>query len=102
MNCHEEYPSIHLPQLHGMRTKYTNDFLFEIDILCRNYNYITDAQKLKLFPATLKDSTLQWFMGLEEHSIVSWDGTRGAFLKKYQDYCKPKDSSNDLFKMQQH
>ena len=94
-------PSI-LPNFYGKCTEDPDTFLFEIDILCRSYNYITDAQKLKLFPATLKYSALRWFMGLEEHSIVSRDGMRGAFLKKYKDYCKPKDYSSDLFKMQQH
>lgn len=29
-------------------------FLFEFNILCRNYNYYDNAHKLKLFPATLK------------------------------------------------
>ena len=46
-------PSI-LPTFHGMSTEDPDAFLFEFDILCRNYNYIDDAQKLKLFPATLK------------------------------------------------
>jgi len=27
--------------------------LFEFDIVCRGYDYITDAQKLKIFLATL-------------------------------------------------
>lgn len=94
-------PSV-LPNFYGKSTEDPDTFLFEFDILCRSYNYVTDAQKLKLFPATLKDSALRCFMGLEEHSIVSWDGMKSAFLKKYQDYCKPKDSSSDLFKMQQH
>jgi len=91
-----------LPNFHGKSTEDPNTFLFEFDILCRSYNYVTDAQKLKLFLATLKDSALRWFMGVEEHSIVSWDGMRGAFLKKYQDCYKPKDFSNNIFKMQQH
>jgi len=91
-----------LPNFHGKSTEDLDTFLFEFGILCRSYNYVTDAQKLKLFPATLKDSALRWFMGLEEHSIVLWDGMRGVFLKKYQDYCKPKYFSNDHFKMQQH
>lgn len=91
-----------MPNFYGKSTEDPNTFLFEFDILCRSYNYVTDAQKLKLFPATLKDSALRWFMGLEEHFTVSWDGVRGDFLKKYQDYYKPKDLSNDIFKMKQH
>ena len=41
-----------------------NTFLFEFDILCRSYNYLQDAHKLKLFSTTLKDCALRWFMGL--------------------------------------
>jgi hypothetical protein len=65
-------------------------FLFEFDILCRSCNYLQDAQKLKLFPATLKDSALRWFMGLGESDIRSWEAMEDIFLKKYQDYCKTK------------
>ena len=54
------------PTFHGMSTKDPNAFLFEFDILCRSYNCINDAQKLKLFPATLKDVSLRWFLGLGE------------------------------------
>ena len=41
-------------------------------------------------------------MGLGEYSIRSWEDMKETFLKKYQDYCRPKDSRNDIFKMQQH
>jgi hypothetical protein len=62
---------------------------------------LQDAQKLKLFPATLKDSTLRWFMGLGESSIRSWEDIKAIFLKKFQDYYKSKDSRNNIFKIQQ-
>ena len=78
-----------------------NAFLFEFAILCRSYNYTKDAQKLKLFLATLKDAALRWFMGLGEYTIRTWDQMKSTFLKKYQDYCKSKDSKNDIFKIQQ-
>ena len=61
-------PSV-LPNFIGMVIEDSNDFLFEFDILCRSYNYVDDAQKFKLFPATLKDSAIRWFMGLEYYSI---------------------------------
>jgi hypothetical protein len=93
-------PSI-LPTFHGMSTKDLDAFLFEFDILCRSYNYIDDAQKLKLFIATLKNATLRWFMDLGEYTIRSWDEMKKTFLKKYQDYCKSKDSKDDIFKIQQ-
>ena len=76
--------------------------MFEFDILCRSYNYLQDAQKLKLFPATLKDSTLRWFMALGESSIRTWNNMKTVFLQKYQEYCRPKDSKNNVFKVQQH
>ena len=93
-------PSI-LPTFHGMLIEDLDGFLFEFDILCRSYKYIDDAQKLKLFLATLKNVALRWFMGLGEYTIRSWDEMKKTFLKKYQDYCKSKDSKDDIFKMQQ-
>jgi hypothetical protein len=89
-----------LPTFYGKRSEDPNTFLFEFDILCRSYNYLQDTHKPKLFPATLKDSTLRWFMGLGESSISSWEGMKDIFLKKYQNYCKSKDSRNDIFKIQ--
>ena len=40
-------------------------------------------------------------MGLGEHTIRSWDDMKTTFLRKYQEYCRSKDSCNDIFKMQQ-
>ena len=94
-------PPSALPHFHGMSSEDLDSFLFEFDILCRNYNYILDAQKLKLFPATLKELALRWFMGLREHTIRTWEEMKFAFLKKYQEYCQTRDSRNDIFKMQQ-
>jgi len=51
-------PPSALPHFHGMSTEDPYSFLFEFDILFRSYNYVNDAQKLKLFPATLKDYDL--------------------------------------------
>ena len=90
-----------LTTFYGKNSEDTNTFLFEFDILCRSYNYVQDAQKLKLFLATLKDSALRWFMGLGESSIRSWESMKDIFLKKYQDYCKTKESRNDIFKVKQ-
>ena len=58
-----------LPTFHGMTTKDPDAFLFKFDILCRSYSYVDDTQKLKLFPATLKNVALRWFMGLGEYTI---------------------------------
>ena len=73
-------PLSSLPHLRGMSTEDPDSFLFEFDILCRSYNYTDNAKKLKLFPATLKDSALRWFMSLGEHTILSWDGMKETFL----------------------
>jgi hypothetical protein len=90
-----------LPHFHGMSIEYPDSFLFEFYILCRIYNYTDSAQKLKLFPATLKDLALWWFMSLGEHTILYWDVMKENLLHKYQDYFKPRDARNDIFKMQQ-
>ena len=86
-------PPSSLPTLIGKSNEDPDTFLFEFDILCRSYNYLhEDAHKLKLFPATLKDYALRWFMGLGEFTIRTWDDTKTSFFQKYQEYCKPKDS----------
>jgi hypothetical protein len=57
-------PPAALPNFHGLSSEDPDEFLFEFDILCRSYDYVTPAQKLKLFPATLKGNALRWFMSL--------------------------------------
>lgn len=60
-----------------------------------------DAQKLKLFHATLKDSTLKWFMSLETNSIRTWTQMKHEFLEKYKDYCMPHSTKYVVIKMVQ-
>ena len=69
-----------LPAFYGKNSEDLDTFLFEFELLCRSYNYMQDAQKLKLFPAALKDSALRWFMGLGESSIRSWEAMKDIFL----------------------
>jgi len=57
-------------------------FLFEFHVLCRSYDYTVDAQKLKLFPTTLKGAALRWFMGLGPSSISMWNDMKETFLSK--------------------
>ena len=94
-------PASSLPTFYGKNNEELDTFLFEFDILYRSYNYLQDAHKLKRFPTTLKDSALRWFMGLGEYSIRTWEDMKTTFLQKYQEYCKPRDSRNDIFKIQQ-
>ena len=90
-----------LPHFHGKVAKDLDEFLFEFDILCRSYDYITNAQKMKLFPATLKDNALRWFMSLGGGTVTNWDRMKHVFLEKYQEYCNTKDKREELFKMVQ-
>ena len=90
-----------LPIFYGMASEDPDSFLFEFDIVCQTYGYTDDAHRLRLFPATLKASTLRWFIGLGEHAITDWDDMRRIFLKKYQPYCRSKDSKDDIFRMNQ-
>ena len=91
-------PPSSLPTFYGKSNKDPDTFLFKFDILCRSYNYLQDAHKLKLFSATLKDSALRWFMGLGESSIRTWEDMKTTFLWKYQEYCKRRDARNDIFR----
>eukprot|EP00253_Pinus_taeda_P033242 PITA_33242 len=84
-----------------MASEDPNSFLFDFDIVCRTYGYTDDAHRLRLFPATLNASALRRFMGLGEHAITDWDGMRRIFLRKYQPYCRSKDSKDDIFRMNQ-
>jgi len=61
-----------LPHFHGLTTEDPNTFLFEFAVICQTYDYTNDEQKLKLFPSTLKDASLRWFMGLPRDSITTW------------------------------
>jgi hypothetical protein len=81
-------PPSTLPKFDGMVIEDIDAFLFEFDTLCLSYDYSSDAQKLRLFPTTLKGASLIWFMGLGEHNIAHWDEMRKNFLKKYQAYCE--------------
>ena len=90
-----------LPSFHGLSSEDPDTFLFEFDIVCRGYDYIADAHKLKIFPATLKGTTLRWFMGVGGSMITSREGMKEFFLEKYQDYCKSRDIKEEIFKFAQ-
>ena len=93
-------PSV-LPHSHGKAAKDPDEFIFEFDMLCHSYDYVTDAQKLKLFPATLKDNALCQFMSLGGGTLTNWDMMKQVFLEKYQEYCNTKEKREELFKMVQ-
>lgn len=93
-------PSI-LPNFHGLRSEYHEAFLFEFEVLCRSYDYLHDAQKLKLLLTTLKDATLKWFMSLGINSIKTWEQMKTTFLDKHKDYCMPHNIKDEVSKMVQ-
>ena len=47
-------PSI-FPNFHGLENEYPDEFLFQLEIICRTYN----VQTLNFFPLTLKGASLQ-------------------------------------------
>jgi hypothetical protein len=67
--------------------------------LCCSYDYSIDSQRLRLFPATLKDAVLCWFMGLVGDTITTWNQMRSTFLKKYEEYSKARELREEIFKI---
>ena len=55
-------------------------------MICIYFGYLLNTQKLRLFPATLKDGALTWFMSLGTNSIRSWNDMKNIFLEKYKDH----------------
>ena len=88
-----------LPHFHGLTTEDPDNFLFEFVVICRTYDYAEDEKKLKLFPSTLKDVALRWFMGLPGNRITTWAQMQQAFNNKYRDYCRLKDTKEEIFWM---
>eukprot|EP00253_Pinus_taeda_P032953 PITA_32953 len=88
-----------LPHFHGLTTEDPDTFLFEFVVLFRTYDYAEDEKKLKLFPSTLKDAALRWFMGLPGNSITTWAQMQQAFNAKYRDYCRSKETKGEIFRM---
>ena len=64
-------PIVALPKFYGLITEDHETFLFEFDILYRRYDYTTNAHELKLFPSTLKEAAIRWFMGLGANVVAN-------------------------------
>jgi len=73
--------------------------LFEFEVLCWTYEYKEDSQKLRLFPLTLKDVALRWFMEQQGGNIGTWEEMKKSFLEKYKDYCKAWETRDEIFCM---
>jgi len=68
-----------LPNFHGLTSEDPDTFLFEFDVLCRSYDYTSNAYKLNFLLSTLKGATLRWFIGLGGEFITSWDNMKEPF-----------------------
>lgn len=75
------------------------NLMFEFIVISRTYDYASDDQKLNLFPSTLKDASLCWFMGLPKGSITTWARMLHALKIKYRDYCRSKETKDEIFRM---
>lgn len=73
-------PSV-LPNFKGMRLEDPKTFLFEFEIIFRSYGYSLHIQKLNLFPTTLEDKALRWYMTLGTNSLRTWNDIKRVFLK---------------------
>ena len=40
-------------------------------------------------------------MGSKYYGVRTWEDMKTTFLRKYQEYYKPRDSQNDIFKIHQ-
>jgi hypothetical protein len=52
-------PHSSLPNFHGLSKEDPDTFLFKFNVLCRSYDYVSDAQKIKNFSAILKNTALR-------------------------------------------
>ena len=88
-----------LTHFHGLTTEDPDTFLFEFVVIFRTYDYVEDEQKLNLFPSTLNDATLHWFMGLPGNNTTTWAQMQQAFNDKYQYYYRSKYTKEEIFQM---
>lgn len=55
----------------GLTYEDSNTLMFKFVVVYKIYDYASDDQKLKLFPSTVKDSTLLFFMGWPRKNITT-------------------------------
>ena len=89
------------PKFLGLSSKDLDTFIFEFEVVCRTYDYFIDAKKLRFSPSTLKDASLRWFMSVATNNKATWEKMKDTFMEIYRDYCKSKDTKEDIFKMTQ-
>ena len=61
------------PHFHGYASEDPDTFIFEFEVVCKTYDYMSKAKKLKLLPSTSKDATLRLFMSLEVNNVEIWE-----------------------------
>lgn len=79
-----------LPHFHVLTSKDPDSFMLEFVVFSRTYDCVIVDQMLKLFPSTIKDACLHYFMGLPRDNITNWAQMQQAFNKKYKNYCRSK------------
>jgi hypothetical protein len=75
-----------LPSFLGLSTKNLYDFLGEFLAICfaiKLIGFIEDAQRMRLFPFSIKKRAEHWFHSLTPNSITSWVELQPVYLKKY-------------------
>ena len=84
-------PLSSLPYFQGMTIEDPDTLFFEFDVLCRRYDYTSDAQNMKLFPTTLKGATLRWFMGLGFSTIQRCGDMKLPVSKNIRNIVRPRN-----------
>lgn len=69
--------------------------------LCSDF-FLDDKLLAKLFPRTLKDTTLEWFSSLPNNSICSFNELVDAYINNFQVHMTPKKTLTDLMRCKQH
>ena len=47
----------------------------------------------------MKDAGLRWFMSMQGNSIENLEQVKDTFMERYRNYCKYKDTREEIFKM---
>ena len=85
----QSIPPYIVPNFNDLENEDLDALLFEFEVLCRGYYYCTIAQNLMMFPHTLKEVAIRWFMRIGGNYIQTWEDMKHViFLKKCQDYCR--------------
>lgn len=77
-----------------------SNHVFAYTTLCSDF-ILDDKLLAKLFPGSLKDTTLEWFSSLPNNSIHSFNEIFEAFINHFQVHMNPKMTLADLMRCKQ-